>query len=172
MTGSSADTKRTGSREAAARTQREVAWDIMGAVSIDGPQCFRCLLHILIFLFAENDQFLIYADAFPQISPHAVHVRYLPGYVEGGPWQMAVINCGNEVVPAGYEEYPYREDEAMHPSGYFYTWKNGRVLNDYPILIATEGKGSIRPVSAGRLRDPEGRRDHPLSRGMAPLPAG
>lgn len=84
--------------------------------------------------------------------PHAVHVRYLPGYVEGGPWQMAVINCGNEVVPAGYEEYPYREDEAMHPSGYFYTWKNGRVLDDYQILIATEGKGLIETRSAGRLR--------------------
>lgn len=68
--------------------------------------------------------------------PHAVHVRYLPGYVEGGPWQMAVINCGNEVVPAGYVEYPYREDEAMHPSGYFHTWDEGRVLDDYQILIA------------------------------------
>jgi len=86
------------------------------------------------------------------LSPHAVHVRYLPGYVEGGPWQMAVINCGNEVVPAGYEEYPCREDEAIHPSGYFYTWDKGRVLNDYQILIVTEGRGVIETRSAGRLR--------------------
>ncbi len=93
---------------------------------------------------------------FRRSPAHAVHVRYLPGYVEGGPWQMAVINCGNEVVPAGYAEYPYREDKAMHPSRYFYTWDKGRVLDDYQILIATGGQGVIETRSAGRLRIREG----------------
>jgi len=80
---------------------------------------------------------------------HTVHARYLPGYVEGGAWGIAVFNTGDDFTPAGYEEYPYPKDKNMHPDSYFFTWEKGRVLDDYQILINMAGDGIIETRTGG-----------------------
>ncbi|MFA7369634.1 MAG: AraC family transcriptional regulator [Kiritimatiellales bacterium] len=80
---------------------------------------------------------------------HTVHARYLPGYVEGGAWGIAVFNTGDDFTPAGFEEYPYLKDKDMHPDHYFFTWEKGRVLDDYQILINMAGRGVIESKTGG-----------------------
>ncbi|MFA6174061.1 MAG: AraC family transcriptional regulator [Kiritimatiellales bacterium] len=80
---------------------------------------------------------------------HTAHVRYLPGYAEGGPWKICAFNTGNDTVPPGFKEYPYPQDKRLHPDPYFYIWEQGRVLDDYHILIIEEGGGVLETKTAG-----------------------
>jgi len=82
-------------------------------------------------------------------SRHTTHARYLPGYVEGGVWGLAVFNIGDEFTPANFKEYPYPKGKNIHPSPYFHTWEQGRVLDDYHILINLAGNGEFESKTGG-----------------------
>lgn len=88
-------------------------------------------------------------DSSPTKTRHTTHVRYLPGYVEGGAWGIAVFNVGDDFTPASYQEYPCSCDKKLHPSPYFFTWDKGRTLDDYHILINIKGRGMIETRTSG-----------------------
>lgn len=81
---------------------------------------------------------------------HTAHAHYLPGYSEGGPWKTCVFNVGTDETPPGFKEYPYPQDECLHPNPYFFTWEEGRALMDYHILIIEHGSGFLESQAAGR----------------------
>lgn len=80
---------------------------------------------------------------------HIAHVRYLPGYAEGGPWKIGAFNVGNDAVPPRFKEYPYPQDKRLHPNPYFFAWEQGRVLDEYHILIIESGRGMLETKTAG-----------------------
>ncbi len=61
-------------------------------------------------------------------------------YINAGPldkeWGLYLTVAGYAQIPPSLV-YPPR----MHPSGYFFTWEKGRVLQEYQINYITEGSG-------------------------------
>ncbi|HCY43602.1 MAG TPA: AraC family transcriptional regulator [Prolixibacteraceae bacterium] len=61
-------------------------------------------------------------------------------YINSGPldkeWGLCLTVAGYAQIPPSLV-YPPR----MHPSGYFFTWEKGRVLQEYQINYITEGSG-------------------------------
>lgn len=53
-------------------------------------------------------------------------------------WGLYLNVAGKATIPANIQ-YPLKN----HPSGYFFTWKNGRTLNEYQINYITEGTGIL-----------------------------
>ena len=63
-------------------------------------------------------------------------------YINAGPldkdWGLYLTVAGFAQIPPSLV-YPPR----MHPSGYFFTWEKGRILQEYQINYITEGSGVI-----------------------------
>lgn len=63
-------------------------------------------------------------------------------YINAGPldkeWGLYLTVAGYAQIPPSLE-YPPR----VHPSGYFFTWEKGRILQEYQINYITEGSGVI-----------------------------
>jgi len=61
-------------------------------------------------------------------------------YIHAGPldkeWGLFLTGAGYAQIPAGIL-YPPN----VHPSGYFFTWEKGRILQEYQINYITEGSG-------------------------------
>src|SRR5665648_1265874 len=61
-------------------------------------------------------------------------------YINAGPldkeWGLYLTVAGYAQIPPSLG-YPPR----VHPSGYFFTWEKGRVLQEYQINYITEGSG-------------------------------
>ncbi len=53
-------------------------------------------------------------------------------------WGMYINSVGKSCVQAGIN-YPSSD----HPSGYYFTWDKGRILNEYQINYITEGSGTL-----------------------------
>ncbi|MDD2764337.1 MAG: AraC family transcriptional regulator [Opitutaceae bacterium] len=64
------------------------------------------------------------------------HFYYLPVSRQNVEWGLYLTAVGTESVPPHYKTYPY----ATHPSMYYFTWKDGRVLPEYQILYLTRGR--------------------------------
>ncbi len=78
--------------------------------------------------------------------------KYITASDEDKDWGLYLNAAGKSAVPSGIV---YPSDE--HPSGYFFTWANGRTLNEYQFNYITEGSGVLEnergkfPVKPGTL---------------------
>jgi len=67
-------------------------------------------------------------------------------YINAGPldkeWGICLTVAGYAQIPPSLI-YPPR----VHPSGYFFTWEKGRVLQEYQINYITEGSGVIETAT-------------------------
>ncbi len=61
-------------------------------------------------------------------------------------WGIKIKTAGYSSILPG-EEYPEKE----HPSEYYFTWRKGRILNEYQIILITHGSGEFESASC-RLR--------------------
>lgn len=57
-------------------------------------------------------------------------------------WGLTVTTAGYQSVPP-LSLYPAGD----HPRGYYFNFKNGRILNEYQLIYVTKGKGFISTVS-------------------------
>jgi len=64
------------------------------------------------------------------------YFQYLPVSVQNIDWGLYLTAAGTESVPPGCETYP----STTHPSMYYFTWKEGRVLPEYQFLYLTRGR--------------------------------
>lgn len=64
--------------------------------------------------------------------------KYLTPSEEDKNWGLYISATGTSRVAKNIE-YPLTE----HPSGYYFTWANGRILPEYQILYITEGSGTL-----------------------------
>ncbi|GGH06991.1 helix-turn-helix domain-containing protein [Mucilaginibacter phyllosphaerae] len=81
------------------------------------------------------------------------YCRYLPVNSLDEAWGLTVLNTGYTHIPKA-SVYPSKD----HPSNYYFTWKNGRVLHEYQIIYITEGEGvfesehcKLREIKAGTI---------------------
>ena len=78
--------------------------------------------------------------------------KYLAVAEEDKNWGLYLNVAGKSRV-APFAKYPSPD----HPSGYYFSWKNGRILQEYQINYITEGNGSLEneygkfPVRQGTL---------------------
>jgi AraC-like DNA-binding protein len=70
--------------------------------------------------------------------------KYVNPVQEDMDWGLYVNCAGRATVRPGME-YPPPE----HPSGYYYKYKNGRVLNEYQVHYITEGEGRYENRGGG-----------------------
>ena len=68
-----------------------------------------------------------------------VTFKYLIANSSDHKLRMVVNTVGCQRI-APFEEYPLRD----HPSGYFFSPENGRVLHEYQLLYITEGSGVLQ----------------------------
>jgi len=64
------------------------------------------------------------------------YFQYLPVSVQNINWGLYLTAVGTESVPRGCAAYP----STTHPSMYYFTWKDGRVLPEYQLLYLTRGR--------------------------------
>lgn len=92
--------------------------------------------------------------------------KYITASEEDKDWGLYLNAAGKLAVPSGII-YPSIE----HPSGYYFTWNNGRILNEYQINYITEGSGvlenergkfSVKPGSLMIIRKGEWHRYRPV----------
>jgi AraC-like DNA-binding protein len=80
------------------------------------------------------------------------YAKYINASMQDKEWGMYLTATGYAQIPA-HNTYPPK----MHPSGYFFTWEKGRILDEYQINYITEGNGILETVdgtfsiSAGSL---------------------
>lgn len=78
--------------------------------------------------------------------------KYLTTATEDVTWGIYLNTAGSLTIPPK-TEYPAKE----HPSGYYFTWEQGRELQEYQLNYITEGEGifenssGIFPVRTGSL---------------------
>ena len=60
-------------------------------------------------------------------------------------WGIRIKNAGYTHVLPG-EEYPDHE----HPNEYYFTWNRGRVLQEYQLILITQGKGEFESATCRR----------------------
>lgn len=71
--------------------------------------------------------------------------RYLPEEPEDQVWGIFLRDSGTVEIPAG-SVYP----PPGHPAGYSFRWEEGRVLNEFQILLVRKGRGVLETRTAGR----------------------
>lgn len=71
--------------------------------------------------------------------------RYLPQEPEDQVWGVFLLDAGSAVIPPG-SAYP----PAGHPEGYHFRWNEGRVLNEFQLLMIRRGSGLLETRSGGR----------------------
>ena len=71
--------------------------------------------------------------------------KYLPVSEMDRKWGFAIHDVGHAVIPEN-TEYPPKG----HPGSYMFSWKAGRILNEYHLVLITNGRGVFESRSAGR----------------------
>lgn len=71
--------------------------------------------------------------------------RYLPDEPEDQVWGIFLLDAGSAAISAG-GVYP----PAGHPEGYAFRWAEGRVLNEFQIILIRRGHGVLETRSGGR----------------------
>src|SRR5574344_2098738 len=64
--------------------------------------------------------------------------KYFPISEKQKNWGIYLTDCGHATIQPG-EAYP----PPAHPNGYYFTWQNGRRLNEYQLLYIREGRGTF-----------------------------
>jgi AraC-like DNA-binding protein len=72
--------------------------------------------------------------------------KYLTPGEEDKQWGIYLNAAGKVVIPPHHASYPSPE----HPSGYYFSWERGRVLNEFQINYITKGSG-IYETGSGRF---------------------
>ncbi len=65
-------------------------------------------------------------------------IKYLTSSREDENWGIFLTSAGSLKIPP-QTEYPSQK----HPGGYFFTWENGRILQEYQVNYITEGGGIL-----------------------------
>lgn len=79
-------------------------------------------------------------------------IKYLTTGKEDVDWGIYLNSAGSQTIPP-QNEYPPKS----HPSGYYFTWEQGRELQEYQLNFITEGGGVLEnkhgsfPVKAGSI---------------------
>lgn len=71
--------------------------------------------------------------------------RYLPQEPEDQVWGVFLLDAGSANISSG-SAYP----PAGHPEGYHFRWNEGRVLNEFQIILIRRGGGILETRSGGR----------------------
>ncbi|MDN3581410.1 helix-turn-helix transcriptional regulator [Mucilaginibacter flavus] len=79
------------------------------------------------------------------------YYKYLPVNQDDEAWGLTVLNTGFTHIPKS-TVYPSKG----HPSDYYFTWKNGRVLHEYQIIYITQGGGTFESEHCKLTRIEEG----------------
>ncbi len=66
------------------------------------------------------------------------HIKYLTIGDEEKKWDIYINAIGNTKVTKN-EVYPSKK----HPSSYYFTWNNGRILSEFQLNYITQGKGTF-----------------------------
>jgi AraC-like DNA-binding protein len=66
-------------------------------------------------------------------------------------WGFIVNDTGHTIIPKD-TEYPPKG----HPGSHMFSWKNGRILNEYHFVLISKGEGIFESKSAGRQKINEG----------------
>lgn len=61
-------------------------------------------------------------------------------------WGLFVTGAGYQPLPAGTRSPPDRP----HPDAHYYTWQQGRVLNEYAIVYVVHGRGEFQSKPTSR----------------------
>ncbi|MGF1636427.1 MAG: helix-turn-helix domain-containing protein [Cyclobacteriaceae bacterium] len=77
--------------------------------------------------------------------------KYVTPSEEDLKWGMHVADSGASYTKP-HEEYPEKE----HPTGYYYRWENGRVLQEFQVIYVVRGEGLFESRQTGYLRVPAG----------------
>ena len=64
-------------------------------------------------------------------------VKYLTPGEEDKQWGIYLNAAGKTLIPPGLSSYPNTD----HPSGYYFTWDRGRILEEFQINYITKGSG-------------------------------
>ena len=75
--------------------------------------------------------------------------KYITAGKEDQDWGL-YLNVVGKARVAPYSEYPSRE----RPTGYYFNWENGRILNEYQINYITEGAGILETKNGRTLIKP------------------
>jgi len=70
------------------------------------------------------------------------YYRYLPISEADQHWGLSILNAGCTRIKAN-QDYPYRQ----HPDHHYFTWNNGRVLDEYQVIYIASGEGSFESRS-------------------------
>ncbi len=70
--------------------------------------------------------------------PNESFVKYINAGLLDKEWGLYLTVVGYAQIPPS-DVYPPR----IHPSGYFFTWEKGRILQEYQINYITEGSGTF-----------------------------
>lgn len=62
-------------------------------------------------------------------------------------WGIQLKNAGYTQVLSG-ESYPGQE----HPNEYYFSWQRGRILQEYQLILITQGKGEFESATAKRWK--------------------
>jgi AraC-like DNA-binding protein len=65
-------------------------------------------------------------------------IKYLTSSNEDADWGLYLTTAGLMEIPP-YTNYP----SPKHPGGYFFTWKNGRILQEFQVNYITSGSGIL-----------------------------
>lgn len=73
--------------------------------------------------------------------------KYLTPGEEDRQWGIYLNVAGKALTPPGWSSYPNRD----HPTGYYFTWEKGRILNEFQINYITKGSGTYE-TEGGRYQ--------------------
>lgn len=71
---------------------------------------------------------------------------YLPEAPEEKLWGVKLLDVGSGEILVG-DQYP----ASSHPQNYLYSWEDGRVLEEYQIVVISKGEGEFESKSGGRF---------------------
>lgn len=79
------------------------------------------------------------------------YCKYLPVNLDDEAWGLTILDAGYTHI-ARSATYPSKD----HPSNYYFTWKNGRVLHEYQVIYITQGEGIFESAHCKLQRVKEG----------------
>jgi AraC-like DNA-binding protein len=71
--------------------------------------------------------------------------KYFPISESQKRWGIYLTDCGKEMIPARYKNYPPPET----PHSRTFTWREGRVLDDYYLVYIAKGEGFFENQNTG-----------------------
>jgi AraC-like DNA-binding protein len=78
------------------------------------------------------------------IGEKPIFKKYIPISEIDIKWGFTIKDLGHTIIPNN-STYPSKG----HPGAYMFSWETGRVLNEYHIVLITEGNGVFESKSAG-----------------------